>query len=173
MTILARLVRVWRSTFFVVIATLCFASPSASAATLNVDGSGILLGASGIDIGGDIYNVQFVDGHCNDFWDGCDDATDFDFSTSLAALMAAQALMEQVFVGTFDDDPAMTSGCGDYLFCMTVIPYDVYSGFAYAGAQNWQSAYEIHDAFFLDKDCSSSSGICPGGDSRSGSWPGA
>ena len=74
----ARLVRAWRSIGLAVLATLCFGSATASAATLNVVG-GQLMGASGVDVGGILYDVEFLDGTCIDLFSGCDESADFDF----------------------------------------------------------------------------------------------
>ena len=64
---------------------LALASP-ADAATLLVNGSGILLGAEGVNVGGTLYDVEFVDGTCIALFDGCDlAADDFTFTTQAAA----------------------------------------------------------------------------------------
>ena len=88
---------------------------SADAATLLVNGSGILTGATGVDVDGTLYDVEFVDGTCVALFDGCDSVTDFTFSSEADALAASQALLDQVFLdtaqGDFDADPGLTSGC--------------------------------------------------------------
>ncbi|MEM6668983.1 MAG: PEP-CTERM sorting domain-containing protein [Pseudomonadota bacterium] len=118
-----------RNAFFGLFAALFVtsAAPSAQALSLNVDGGGILLGASGVDVNGVLYDVSFVDGNCIDLFDGCDEASDFDFSTEAAAEAAAQALLDQVFVdgplGDFDSDPSLTFGCSDNSLCYATIPY--------------------------------------------------
>jgi hypothetical protein len=98
------------------IAGLCFLlliSSSASAATLNVVG-GQLLGASGVNVGGNLYDVEFLDGSCIALFDGCDSASDFTFNTSAEAVLASQSLLDQVFVdgvlGNFDTTPDLTVG---------------------------------------------------------------
>lgn len=88
------------------------ATPS-FAATLNVVG-GQLMGASGVDVGGALYNVEFVDGSCAALFDGCDEVSDFTFQTEAAATLASQALLDQVFIdgpdGDFDSDTSLTNG---------------------------------------------------------------
>jgi hypothetical protein len=69
---------------------------SAQAATLNVVG-GILYGASGVDVGGTLYDVEFVDGTCIDLFDGCDELADFAFTDTAAAQAASTALVGQVY----------------------------------------------------------------------------
>ena len=73
-----------------------FVSSSAFAATLNIVG-GQLMGASNVLVGGNSYDVQFIEGTCIDLYNGCDEASDFTFQTEAAAILASQALHEQVF----------------------------------------------------------------------------
>ncbi len=98
------------------------------AATLNVDGSGQLLGASGVNVGGTLYDVLFKDGTCIAVFDGCDEVSDFAFTTSSAAYAASQALLDQVFVdvsaGSFDSAPALTIGIDDPRVGFAFTPYD-------------------------------------------------
>jgi hypothetical protein len=42
--------------------------------------SGELLGATGINVDGKVYDVQFVEGTCVDIYGGCDALSDFTFS---------------------------------------------------------------------------------------------
>jgi hypothetical protein len=110
---------------------LLLASSSASAATLNVSG-GQLLGASGVDVGGAFYNVEFLDGTCIALYNGCDSLSDFTFQTIADATLASQALLDQVFVdGTslFDTDPALTFGCIHDNRCQVLTPYILQTGF--------------------------------------------
>ena len=74
------------------------------------------MGASGVDVGGTFYDVQFLDGTCIDLFNGCDDTSDFTFQTVASATLAGQALLDQVLVnsvafGQFDDIPSLTNGC--------------------------------------------------------------
>jgi hypothetical protein len=104
---------------------LVMASSTASAATLNVVG-GQLLGASGVDVGGSLYNVEFLDGTCIALYNGCDDVSDFTFQTQADALLAAQALLDQVFLDgadLFDTDPNNTVGCISSQSCFAETPY--------------------------------------------------
>jgi hypothetical protein len=107
---------------------LMLASSGASAATLNVSG-GQLLGASGVDVGGTLYNVEFLDGTCIALYNGCDESSDFTFQSSADATLASQALLDQVFVdgtGLFDTDPELTFGCIDVSRCEALTPYGVF-----------------------------------------------
>ena len=103
------------------------ASPARAMAILDVDGNGQLLGAKNVDVLGTLYDVRFVEGTCIALFSGCDEASDFDFTTEATATAAAQALLDQVFIdsvlGMFDSDPSLTLGCSDPSFCGSAIPY--------------------------------------------------
>jgi hypothetical protein len=105
------------------------AASSASAATLNVSG-GQLLGASGVTVDGISYNVEFLEGTCIALYGGCDEASDFTFITESAAMLASQALLDQVFLdgglGNFDTDVDLTFGCtGSTPHCDAITPFAV------------------------------------------------
>jgi PEP-CTERM motif len=106
-----------RSCLSALFVTLALA-PSADAATLLFNGSGILTGANGVNVGGVFYDVEFVDSTCVAVFDGCD-VSDFDFTTSATALAAAQALIGAV--GTVA--PENTFGCGEPVGCDALIPW--------------------------------------------------
>lgn len=97
---------------------------TAGAATLNVVG-GQLLGATDVIVDGNAYNVDFLDGTCIALYGGCDDVSDFTFQSSGAAGLAAQALLDQVFLdgveGFFDMNPALTNGCTGG--CNVLVPF--------------------------------------------------
>ena len=117
-------------TFGLVIGLVLMAG-SAQAATLDVVG-GQLMGASGVLVDGSLYDVQFVDGTCIDLYNGCDDVSDFTFPTHASALLASQALFDQVFLdgplGSFDSDPELTNGCSSLFSfsCEPITPYAPY-----------------------------------------------
>ncbi len=92
-------------------------------ATLIVAGDGTLLGATDVLVDGTLYEVELVDGRCFDLFDGCDELSDFDFTDEATALLAAQALLDQVMVGIYDLDPQLIFGCGDIRLCQTLTPY--------------------------------------------------
>ena len=96
------------------------------AATLQIDGTGRLTGATGVDVGGTLYDVVFLDGTCAGLFSGCDAPADFPFPTEAGALSAAQALLDQVFIGPFDTPPFPTGnifGCPNDGFCGALIPF--------------------------------------------------
>jgi hypothetical protein len=105
-------------------------SAPAGAATILVDGSGHLTGAAGVQVLGTFYDVSFVDGTCASVFGGCNDAADFDFNDSVLAMFAAQALLDQVFIGhpiaEFRDNPSLTVGCvSAVLSCSAIVPFEV------------------------------------------------
>jgi hypothetical protein len=104
---------------------------SVMAATLNVDSSGsnkVLLGISGISVGGTSYDVSFMNGTCASLFDGCDEAEDFVFQTSADAVAANTALHNavidnrdvNVFLNGFEG--ARINGC-DNVACTAITAY--------------------------------------------------
>jgi hypothetical protein len=104
----------------------CMGFASAQAAVLQVSG-GELVGALGVNVGGALYDVQFVEGTCVALFSGCDETSDFAFDNSTSAQLAAQALVDQVFLdglqGNFDSDPSLTLGCESTGVCFALIPF--------------------------------------------------
>jgi len=78
--------------------------PYASAAVLVVNGNGILTGATGVDVGGTLYDVSFGDEIL-----GLDSITAF--TDVFNAFKASEALGDQVFINQFDATPSLTLGC--------------------------------------------------------------
>jgi hypothetical protein len=129
------------------------AASSANAATLNVVG-GQLLGASGVDVGGTLYDVEFRKDSCIALYDGCDSPDDFTFNTESDALLASQALLDQVFIdggyGNFDSVPSLTVGCENSTTCNAFTPYRRESTLVFAAAaRNFRPGYGS-DTTFLE-----------------------
>ena len=109
------------------------ASASNAAVVLNVDTTGKLLGASGVQVNGTAYDVLFKDGKCTDLYDGCE-TTDFIFNTREAARNASLALLDQVFNAfpVYDFDPSLTNGCPGNIYylgqlmggCFVMTPFE-------------------------------------------------
>jgi hypothetical protein len=111
----------------------------AGAATLQVV-DGKLTGATGVDVGGTLYDVRFLEDTCETLFAGCDEPGDFPFPSEEDAggsfqgepprdaeiRVALQALSTQVFLdtaaGAFDSDPGLTVGCPTG-FCNIAVPY--------------------------------------------------
>ena len=103
-------------------------SLSASAATIITDGFGKIAGASDVIVDGNSYDVSFVDDSCAVLFSGCDDSSDFAFTTSAQAQAASQALLDQVFLDfdalqSFDADPEKTVGCTNSGLCRALTVY--------------------------------------------------
>lgn len=96
-----------------------------SAATPVVNGSGQLTGATGVNVGGTLYDVSFS--QCNATAGGFTSACTPYFQNSADATLAAQALVDQVFLdsaaGMFDSNPGLTLFCGGSTFCLMAVPY--------------------------------------------------
>jgi len=100
--------------FFMIYSTVSYS------ATLVVN-NGVLMGATGVDVNGTLYDVSFLDGTCIELYNGCDGNTDFPFTNPAdlndGVLLGAamQALLDQVFIdsplGTFDSQPDSMNGC--------------------------------------------------------------
>ena len=117
-----------RPCFGMFVVILAFAS-TANGAALIVSG-GLLTGATDVNVGGTLYDVEFVDGSCVALFTGCDAANDFTFTTDAAAQSASQALLDQVLLdtglGAFDSNPALTFGCSSTL-CFIDTPFEFVS----------------------------------------------
>lgn len=137
--------------FFATVAAMAIASASpAAAATLITNGSGQLTGASGVIVNSVSYDVLFVDNRCTVIFSGCDSASDFDFQNSTDAETAAQALLDQVFIGQFDTDYTLTFGCPgivDFVhYCSAIIPFQPQTfGFFSAFAAIAQNTNDLAD----------------------------
>ena len=94
-------------------------------AVLIIDGSGILTGATGVQVGTQLYDVTFVDGTCAEALGACD-AAHFTFNNQTTAQAAAEALLSFVLVGQFDANPGRILGC-TATFCDVQTPYLIQS----------------------------------------------
>ena len=130
------------------LAATAFAATPASAATLIVNGQGQLVGATGVDVNGTLFDVQLADATdarttCAELFSGCDEKSDFAFQTEADALAAASALLAQVFIdgpqGNFDSTVRlMAPGCVGKTACVSVIPFKLFEDIkpSYAFAVN-------------------------------------
>lgn len=99
--------------------------------TLLVNGTGQLAGATGVDVGGSLYNVTFMDGTCIALFANCTTAG-FTFQNEAMANDASQALSSTVFLdsalGFFDSQPERTQGCALYMSdprCIIETPFAI------------------------------------------------
>ncbi len=90
--------------------------------------AGQLVGAKNVDVGGTLYDVEFLDGTCAALFSGCDGPDDFTFTSAAQVSDAARTLLDTVFldidpVNQFDSSPELTQGCAIKRRCVVVIPY--------------------------------------------------
>lgn len=129
--------------------TFSIASTASATAILQVNSAGILTGATGVNVGGTLYDVTFAGGSCNSVFNGCVQSA-FAFDTQANAVLAAQALLDQVLIdgvaGQFDSNPNLTLGCVNFTYCTTYIPYAKPTAFVNAGrVVNYISSYVSGD----------------------------
>jgi len=98
---------------------------------------GQLVGATGVNVDGKLYDVRFTDGTCVALFTGCDDPGDFAFTNEPAAEEASLSLLFQVLtdaVGQFDSQPALTNGIDNPRYGYVLTPYSADSLFTWASA---------------------------------------
>lgn len=113
---------------WMVLISLGFAIGVARAAPVYDVQGGLLRGIQGIDVGGSLYDVTFLDGEIQSVYNL---ANPFDFTTAGAASNAAQALslaLLDVAEGSFDSNPLLTFGCAADN-CRIHVPYVFAFGF--------------------------------------------
>jgi hypothetical protein len=91
------------------------------------DGNGNLLGAENVLVDGTLYDVTFSKGSCIALYKGCDDLSDFVFSTQASSVLASTALLDTVFIDTgavnFDTNHLLMANCTFVNFCAAVTPF--------------------------------------------------
>jgi hypothetical protein len=107
----------------------------AFAATFTVDSSGasdLVIGATGLDVGGTLYDVTFADGSCTGVYDDCDSNADFPFGglsdPAAAAQQASSALLALIDSSSFTNGPAESfAGCAPNTaeLCSILIPFNL------------------------------------------------
>ena len=113
-----------KKNFLTMVALALLAGPmTASAVALFTDADGILTGATGVDVGGSFYDVEFLDGTCIAVYSGCNELSDFTFQSQAAATLASQALLDSVFTGLFDSNSMLTRGCTYNYNCQALTPF--------------------------------------------------
>lgn len=131
------------------ITTLLSVTKSIAAPILDIDPlTEDLFGATGVEVEGRFFDVEFVDGSCFALFSRCDEADDFAFSTEASALAAAQALLDTVLIenldtpsllDNYDRFPSQTNGIGSIPLGNLLIPFAVNGSIvdlAFAGNTN-------------------------------------
>jgi len=75
-------------------------------------------------VGGISYDVSFVDGSCSSLYNGCNNPSQFAFSTEIQALDALGALSDQVWGTAWG--AGNTRGCEGTVVCATLLPFGVF-----------------------------------------------
>jgi len=90
--------------------------------------TGQLVGATGVDVDGILYDVAFVEGSCVTLIAGCDGNGSFLF-TQAGAVLAAQALIDQIFsLAPYTTNPSLISGCSSTVICYVITPFALVPG---------------------------------------------
>ena len=88
--------------------------------------NGATLSSSGItdlDVEGTLYDVQFLNGSCNDHFDCMsNDGFDFDDAGAEAAIQAIADLFNLPENMAFNQDPSLIDGCLLSTFCTIIVP---------------------------------------------------
>jgi hypothetical protein len=127
---------------------LVMATSGTHAATLDIDGSGQLLGAFDVNVDGSLYDVEFRNGSCEELYEGCDSVSDFPFGVEPEGDLAAHALLDQVLIdsvslGLFDSDPSLTRGCGSGTdTCHVLTPFDFRDP---SGLSHWNVSNRVNE----------------------------
>jgi len=109
---------------FLATAIMAF-SASASAGVIPTIKDGKLIGASNVDLGSlGLYSFHLARGSCLQIFGQNCKAGGFTFNNAADASIAAQALLDQVFVGRYDDITTDTYGCS-LLGCSIPTPYGI------------------------------------------------
>lgn len=124
----------FRSKFF--LSSICISllylglwCPSGFATTLIVE-NGQLMGADDVLVGASYYDVYFDDRSADQIFTISSSGINSTFKTVAEAVLASQALLDQVFIDEYDSDPTLT--------------YGISSGVSYATIH---TVFESHRAF--------------------------
>ena len=117
----------FRRFFLLFLGAFLFAQQAQATPMLQLDSNGILTGATGVNVGGVLYDVTFLNGSCESLFNNCSVGS-ITFTTAIEAVAASQALLDQVLVDTnnylFDSDPSLTRGCAATpTYCDVLTPY--------------------------------------------------
>lgn len=110
------------------LAIILLTSVKVSAATVIIDDSGKLSGATDVIVNGLSYNVTLADSSCEQLFFGCNESSDFVFQTIETATAASQALLDQVLIDfaapdSFDSNPEKMFGCTNSGLCRALTVY--------------------------------------------------
>jgi len=108
---------------FIAAAAFCLGFGTVHAATLDQ------AGAYDLVVDGVIYDVAFEPGSCIGVFDGCDEPSDFTFSTEAEAILARDALLALLETyPAFDNDPTFGNGCSSTSLCQFFVLHGTAAG---------------------------------------------
>jgi hypothetical protein len=105
-----------KKTIIAGVIALATSNVATAAVVLNTASDGTLLGASGVNVGGVLYDVTFGDGTF-------DSSAITSFTTMAGAEAASNALLAQVLIGDYDSLARLTNGCFNSEFCSIETPF--------------------------------------------------
>lgn len=102
---------------------------SAQAAMITESG-GFMTGATGINVGGKLYDMELKDGTCVLLFGGCDEQSDFPFDAA-GTQEALTELLDLITVSMFVNAPDKITGCAASIYqsCVIETPYNVFDAF--------------------------------------------
>jgi hypothetical protein len=100
--------------------SMLFTTKEVSATPILIESSGNLMGATGVYVNGSLFDVSFVDGSCISLYGGCNEVTDFVFTSQTMADAAGAALLSQVLNGAADTNISLVNGI-EKAFSVSVI----------------------------------------------------
>lgn len=117
---------------FMTASTLVLSLSQVQAAPILITENGQLLGANNIEVGGNFFDVRFVDSACAALFGGVCSRDNFTFQTQADGFNAAAAIVSQVFNSNagslFDVNPGLTFGCSNTTVCQILIPFTIFPG---------------------------------------------
>lgn len=103
-----------------------------------------LTGATGVNVLGARFDVEFYDGTCISAYAGCDSDADFKFQSADEAIAASQAIVDQIFNGghIYDVFPNLILGCESSTdwACAVFTPYQYGRDILAYNARNFPGA---------------------------------
>lgn len=125
-----KILKVFTSHLILPFALLIALSSVANAALLITDNNQ-LIGADGIEVDGNFFDVRFIDSTCADIFGVCSSAN-FTFQGQTEGFLAAAALRDQIFStvsgAPYDIDPELIFGCTSTITCQILIPVSIFAG---------------------------------------------
>ncbi len=123
-------------------AFLLAGTPAFAAPMLTFNGMNQLTGATGVDVGGTLYDVTLMDGTCVDLFSRCDSLSDFPFPGAQAFAPANAAFRALLNTPQFAYDGTNVIGCASPTRCVITTP-ETFSSISHVGvrAVNWRGTW--------------------------------